>query len=110
MFVRRKPKPLGVEFKNLGDAQSGIMLNVEITWGKAEVVKPKYWSKENGATVATTMRLSEPWFGTGRVVTADCWFASVRTTELLAENGLFFVLVTSRQVLLSLFPKAFTAR
>lgn len=91
MFVKRKPEPLGVEFKNIGDALSGMMLKAEITKGKAENIKPKYWSKENGATAATTMRLSEPWFGTGRVVAGDSWFASVRTTELLLKNGLDFI-------------------
>lgn len=71
MFVRRKPEPLGVEFKTIGDAQSGVLLNIEITKGKAEIVKPKFWSKENGATAATTLRLSEPWFGSKRVVAGD---------------------------------------
>ena len=49
----------------------------EIVKGKADVVKPKYYNKENGATAAQTMRLSEFWFGTNRVVAADSWFASV---------------------------------
>ena len=91
MFVRRKPEPLGVEFKNIGDALSGIILFQEITKGKAEVVKPKYYSKEVGATAATTLRLSEPWFGSNRVVAGDSWFASVRTAEELGKNGLYFI-------------------
>ena len=91
MFVRRKPEPLGVEFKNIGDALSGIILYQEITKGKAELVKPKYYSKEVGATAATTLRLSEPWFGSNRVVAGDSWFASVRTAEELGKNGLYFI-------------------
>ena len=91
MFVKRKPEPLGVEFKNIGDALSGIMLFMEITKGKAEIVKPKYYSKEVGATAATTLRLSEPWFGTDRVVTGDSWFAGVKTLRLMKENGLDFI-------------------
>ena len=78
MYVQRKPEPLGVEFKNIGDAQSGLILFQEITKGKAEVIKPKYWVKGE-ATAATTLRLSEPWFGTQRVVAGDSWFASVRS-------------------------------
>ena len=81
MFVKRKPEPLGAEMKNIGDALSGLMLKLEITKGKAEEVKPKYYNALNGATAATTMRLSEPWFGTQRVVTGDSWFSSVRTAE-----------------------------
>ena len=68
MYVQRKPEPLGTEFKNIGDALSGVILRQEITKGKAEEVKPKFWSKEVGATAATTMRLSEPWYGSNGVV------------------------------------------
>ena len=60
MFVQRKPEPLGVVFKNIGDALSGVILAMEITKGKAEVVKPKFYNKDNGATAATTLRLAEP--------------------------------------------------
>ena len=91
MFVRRKPEPLGVELKNIGCALSGLILFMEIMKGKAEVVKPKYWSKANGATAATTMRLAENWFGTNRVVAGDSWFASVRTAEQMLLNGLHFI-------------------
>ena len=90
MFVRRKPEPLGVEFKNMGDALSGVMLFLEITKGKAEVVKPKYYVKGE-ACAATTLRLSENWFGTNRVVAGDSWFASVCTAERMMENGLHFI-------------------
>ena len=44
MFVKRKPEPLGVEMKNIGDALSGMLLFMEIVRGKAEIIKPKYWS------------------------------------------------------------------
>ena len=59
MFVRRKPEPLGAELKNIGCALSGVILFMEIVRGKAETVKPKYYTKERGATTATTMRLTE---------------------------------------------------
>ena len=70
MFVKRKPEPLGVEIKTIGDAQSGLLLKLEIVKGKADLVQPKYYNPRMniGATAATTMRLSEPWFGTHRVV------------------------------------------
>ena len=55
---------IGREFEAAIDA-------AELTKGKAAEIKPKYWSPQNGATAATTMRLAEPWFGTGRVVAGD---------------------------------------
>ena len=92
MFVRRKPEPLGVELKNTADALMGVILFMEIVKGKAEVVKPKFYDKQrNPATAATTMRLAENWFGTGRVVAGDSWFASVRTCEQMLLNGLHFI-------------------
>ena len=75
MFVKRKPEPLGVEMKTIGDALSGLILRLEIVRGKAEVVKLKFYvpnartvGERVGATPAQTLRLSEPWFGTRRVV------------------------------------------
>ena len=72
MFVKRKPEPLGVEIKTMGDALSGLLLQLEIVKGKAEVVKPKYYNPRAGvgATPATTLRLAEPWFGKGPRVIA----------------------------------------
>ena len=90
-FVKRKPEPLGAELKDLACALCGMILNMEIVKGKAEEVKPKYWSKDVGACAATTLRLSEPWFGTQRVVAGDSWFASVSTAELLMKKGLYFI-------------------
>eukprot|EP00966_Prymnesium_polylepis_P182756 4234306-Prymnesium_polylepis.1 len=71
MFDRRKPEPLGVELKNIGCALSGIIMFMEIMKGKAELIKPKYWTKERGATPATTLRLTENWWGSARCVAAD---------------------------------------
>ena len=88
MFVRRKPEPLGVELKNIGDALSGIILSMEIVKGKAEIVKPKYYTKERGATAATTMRLAEKWFGTSRCVAGDSWFGSFKGLKEMLLNGL----------------------
>ena len=92
IFLRRKPEPLGLEIKNIGDAQCGAILHMELTKGKADLIKPKYYQKNVvGACCATTLRLSEPWFGTKRVVMGDSWFASVLTAEKMYEKGLFFV-------------------
>ena len=90
VFIKRKPEPCGVEFKNIGDALSGIILFVEMHEGKAEDLKWKWW-REYGATTACTMRLSEHWHGTGRVVAGDSWFASVKTAEALGTKGLYFI-------------------
>lgn len=40
---------------------------------------------------ATTLRLTEPWRGTGRIVVADSWFASVKTVLELEKRGVSFI-------------------
>ncbi|KAL1516062.1 hypothetical protein AB1Y20_002674 [Prymnesium parvum] len=94
MFIKRKPEPCGVEFKNIGDAQSGIILFLEMTEGKAEQLRPEYY-QEYGATTSCTLRLTAPWHGSKRDIGGDSWleswFASVKTAQALARKGLYFV-------------------
>ena len=68
-----------------------MLLFMEIVRGKAEIVKPKYWSGAGTAAAAQTMRLTEKWWGTGKVVAGDSWFASVLTAEKMLANGLHFI-------------------
>ena len=63
---------------------------MEMTEGKAEDLKWEFWARGE-ATKACTMRLAKPWFGSGRVVAGDSWFASVQTAVALAANGLHFI-------------------
>ena len=39
-------------------------------------------------SVATTLRLVEPWMGSGRCVVGDSWFGNVGCAAALADNGL----------------------
>ena len=64
-----------------------VVLNLELYEGK-DYMKSKKGVKEHGATCATTLRLTEPWKGSGRVVIGDSWFGSVNTaTQLFNING-----------------------
>lgn len=66
------------------------MLRIEICEGKEEHTKHK-WHAEYGHTTATTLRLTEPWHGSGRVVFGDSWFAGVKTAEAMLLHGLHFM-------------------
>ena len=55
-YVQRKPKPLGSEFKNVADAQSGCMLFLELQKGKHPMMALPY-SQDLGATVAVQLRM-----------------------------------------------------
>ena len=85
----RKPHP-GIELNNMACAHTGIILHQEIQEGKDDM-KSKEFCDRFKATVAMSLRLSAPWFGTGRVVMLDSWFASIPTCLELAKRGLYFI-------------------
>ena len=90
MKIKRKPKGVGCEIKNIADSTTNIMLNFEINEGKDEMAKKPYQT-ELGAGTATTLRLCEPWFHSGRIILGDSWFASVKVAEQLHNRGLYFM-------------------
>ena len=64
------------------------MLRLEICEGKE--AESKKWSHLPAGT-AQTLRLSEPWHGTGRIIVADSAFSSVTTAiELKITSALYF--------------------
>ena len=76
--IRRKPKETGFEAKTMADE------------GK-EAMAAKEWLAEQGATTSTTFRLAKPWHGSGRIITGDSWFASVKTAVPLLKHGFYFL-------------------
>ena len=53
----------------------------------------KDFVREYGATAATTIRLTQPYHGSNRVLIADSWFGSVKTAVQLLERGLHIIMV-----------------
>ena len=97
----RKPKGVGTVMKCLADGVVGIMLQLEICEGK-EAEAQKKWSLLPAGT-AQTLRLSDPWHGSGRIIVADSAFSSVTTAIECRKKGLFYsgiVKTASRE-----FPK-----
>ena len=89
---RRKLMGIGCEANtgHMHGVTSGIMLGLELNEGK-EALAAKQWHAEQGATTSTTFRLTKPWHGSGRIVTGDSWFASVKTAVQLHKHGLYFL-------------------
>ena len=56
-FVKRKPKSLGTELKDIVDGLHGVLLFLEIQEGK-EAMKTKKHFRELGATAACALRMS----------------------------------------------------
>jgi hypothetical protein len=88
--IKRKPRGVGLEMKDICDVMSGIMLRLELCEGK-EVMREKPFQSEFGAGTASLLRLTQPWWGSGRVVCADSAFASVRSAVQLHKKGLYFL-------------------
>ena len=68
-FIPRKPKPKGCELKTVCDAESGVLLRVEIALDfkrqRKEPLRTPPFADEFGLTAAQCLRLTEP--GTTRV-------------------------------------------
>ena len=90
--IKRKPRPVGIEIKNLADSRSKINLVLEKNQEKSVMAKMPYVD-QFGATTATTLRLTEPYHGSGRVVFGDSWFGSVKTCMELKKVGIYSTVV-----------------
>ena len=88
--IIRKPTPIGNEVLDICDSDTLIVLNLELNCGK-EKNADKEFVKEYGATTAAALRLSRPWWGTGRTVFQDSWFGSIKSCEQLIDRGLYSV-------------------
>ena len=89
--IIRKPKGVGTEMKCLADGVVGIMLQPEICEDK-EAESQKKWFQLPAGT-AQTLRLSDPWHGSGRIVVADAAFSSVTTAIECRKKGLFYSVI-----------------
>jgi hypothetical protein len=99
--IERKPDN-GAEIQNLADVASGIMLRLKIVKSAAEeeAIAAAAADEDDDEDVAAdeggkgTRVLSElvaPWRDSGRLVTADAYFASVEAALKLKEMGLHFI-------------------
>jgi hypothetical protein len=95
-FVKRKPKPLGTEVKNMVCGATRMMLALEIQEGKFPM-REKPHCDRLGATAACTTRLMELVADCGQSETelkskpdkglGDSWFGSVTAIVEAAKNG-----------------------
>ena len=85
--IPRKPRPVGIEIKNLCDGKTKINLLLEKCERKEEMHLKEY-HEQFGATTACVLRLTKPYHGTGRTVFGDSWFGSFKSCEALDQVGL----------------------
>jgi Transposase IS4 len=90
--IDRKPEN-GCEVQNAACGKSGIMLNIRLVTTADDEAR---WTAEIGDTelghgTALLSRLVQPWAGTGRIVCADSYFASVEAAEVMGGMCLKFI-------------------
>lgn len=87
----RKPDPKGYEFKAVCDVATNMLLRLELCGSEKNkfVESKKFFGECRSRKIAQIMRLLEPWFHSGRVVTADSGFGSPMAVAMLREKGLF---------------------
>ena len=102
----KKPVSVGMECKCSCDAESGIMLFLELQEGKKEMALKHYRAPPHSiqSHTAITMRCVEHWFHTHRIVVGDSAFASVQTCKHLLRYGMHFIGVVKHAT--RGFPKA----
>ena len=88
--IDRKPKGVGCEIKNCADADTKVMLQLEVLEGAEIMATKEYVADYKLAGTAQVLRLSKPWHGSGRAISADSAFASVTTALACRKNGLHF--------------------
>ncbi|CAG8620147.1 2259_t:CDS:1 [Ambispora leptoticha] len=89
--IPRKPHLIGCEFKTIADAQVNLLLRLDPVEPPAYITKKKF-SDQYPPTVASVLRLTEPWFRSGRTIIGDSWFGSIDTCTTLYNHGLYSIL------------------
>ena len=87
--IIRKPCGVGIEYKDVADVNTGIILFLEIQEG-AELMASKKYCDQYPKHVALTLRLTEFLHGKGHVIYGDSYFASFQTARALLAHGTDF--------------------
>jgi hypothetical protein len=93
-YMKKKPKQHFVEFKNICDVDSGIMLQLEIQEG-GTAMADKPFARQYSQHVAWSLRLLS---GAGllqswRVLIADAAFGSVSAVKTLLKHGMLAMMI-----------------
>ena len=92
--IPRKPKGVGIELKASADGETGCLLQLEMQEGQVAEAKKFQRDPDNlPFHCAIVLRLTEKYFGTGRVVVGDAAFGSYLTASTLLSRGLFSLFV-----------------
>jgi hypothetical protein len=103
-WIRKKPKPTHIEFKNVADVATGIMLCLELQEGATRMAQRPF-HRPHGASVAWSLRLLQAagLLGSYRVLIGDAAFGSVTTAKALLTYGMHCMMIVKQCH--TLYPK-----
>ncbi|KAJ8651861.1 hypothetical protein O0I10_012554 [Lichtheimia ornata] len=90
---KSKPHPIGQEYKTIADAQTKITLRLDIS--EKDDSNKKF--SDHGKVPGCMLRLSEPWFASGRTIIADSYFGSPASAATLYQRGLYSILAIKKR-------------
>ena len=85
------------ELKNCADADTKIILQLEIQESASIVANKEYIAEYKLAGTAQLLRLTKPWHGSGRAISAHSAFASVTTAIACRKKGMHFTGLSRQQ-------------
>lgn len=86
--IKRKPEGVGSEFKSLAEGEIGCLLRLDPR-EELHIQRGKQY-EDLGSGTGAPLRLVRPYFNTGRVLTGDSAFGSLKLVRKLREHGLYF--------------------
>ena len=89
--------------KTLACVETGVIIKADLMEGAERNAQKDY--ADQGAGTGTSLRLTQAYHRTGRVLVGDSWFASVLTCVALFQAGLFFIGIVKTAS--RFFPKEF---
>jgi hypothetical protein len=81
--IARKPEGVGAEMKTLACVETGLIIKADLMEGVERNAQKNY--ADQGAGTGTSLRLTEAYHRSGRVLIGDSWFASVQTCVALFQ-------------------------
>ena len=101
--IPRKPTPLGYHLRTLVCGHTSILLALELCEAAAREAQKEFVGEHQPHT-AVCLRMTKPWWHTGRALNGDSYFGSLRTAMALHQKGIFTVMNVKRNS--ARYPKA----
>lgn len=93
--IPRKPHSIGQEYKTLADSETYCILRLDPVGDKTV---RRFETQGTPKTIATVLRLTEPWFNSARTIIGDSLFGSPAMARRLLEEGLFSIMQVKKRL------------